>query len=66
MKIRLFIKDIPLAKEQRYALGKSQSHYLKNVLRLKVGDEVFIFNNKNGEFREFNGFKNGRTEFIEG
>lgn len=33
------------------ALGEDQAHYLVNVLRLKAGDEVLIFNGRDGEWR---------------
>ncbi len=32
-------------------LGKSQAHYLQNVLRLKPGDRVLVFNGRDGEWR---------------
>lgn len=31
-------------------INESQSHYLVNVLKKRVGDEVFLFNEKNGEW----------------
>lgn len=31
-------------------LGHEQAHYLKNVLRLKQGDPVHVFNGRNGEW----------------
>ena len=33
------------------ALDKTQGHYLQNVLRLKAGDEVLVFNGRDGEWR---------------
>jgi 16S rRNA (uracil1498-N3)-methyltransferase len=33
------------------ALDKSQAHYLRNVLRLKAGDAVLVFNGRDGEWR---------------
>jgi len=33
------------------SLDKSQAHYLRNVLRLKPGDEVLAFNGKDGEWQ---------------
>lgn len=50
MKIRLFIDCDLLTQGQICGLDKGQSHYLRNVLRLKVGEEIFVFNNKDGEF----------------
>jgi len=32
-------------------LDKSQSHYIKNVMRVKVGDMFNIFNENDGEWR---------------
>jgi 16S rRNA (uracil1498-N3)-methyltransferase len=32
------------------ALGKDQAHYLGNVLRLKRGDEILLFNGSDGEW----------------
>ena len=31
-------------------LSKKQSHYLKNVMRLKLNDKISIFNEKDGEW----------------
>lgn len=50
MKIRLFIAEIALVIGHKYSLDKSQSHYLKNVLRVKEAKNIFVFNNKDGEF----------------
>jgi 16S rRNA (uracil1498-N3)-methyltransferase len=32
------------------ALGKDQAHYLRNVLRLKQGDNLLVFNGRDGEW----------------
>lgn len=32
-------------------LEQNQGHYLRNVLRLKAGDQVLVFNGKDGEWR---------------
>ena len=32
------------------ALSKDQAHYLGNVLRLKLGDNLLLFNGKDGEW----------------
>src|SRR5438046_707638 len=32
-------------------LDRSQANYLRNVLRLKAGDGVLVFNGRNGEWR---------------
>ena len=31
-------------------LSKTQSHYIKNVIRLNPGDKIFLFNSSNGEW----------------
>jgi 16S rRNA (uracil1498-N3)-methyltransferase len=47
---RLFI-ETPLAAGQRLTLDAVQANYLKNVLRLKAGDGVLVFNGREGEWR---------------
>ena len=47
---RLYVEDA-LSAGAEIALGKSPAHYLRNVLRLKPGDEVLVFNGRDGEFR---------------
>ncbi|WP_439529922.1 16S rRNA (uracil(1498)-N(3))-methyltransferase [Pannonibacter sp.] len=47
---RLFV-DAPLAGDQAVAASKDQSNYLLNVLRLAAGDEVLLFNGRDGEWR---------------
>ena len=46
---RLFI-DQPFSKNAILELSKDQNHYLKNVLRRKKGDNMRVFNAKDGEF----------------
>lgn len=48
-KPRLFI-DIDLAIGQEITLSKEQSHYIANVMRKNIGDEICVFDGKNGEF----------------
>ncbi|MFC3053482.1 16S rRNA (uracil(1498)-N(3))-methyltransferase [Kordiimonas pumila] len=49
--IRLFIEDATnLALSVTVALSQAQSHYLANVMRLKAGDTVALFNGKDGEW----------------
>lgn len=48
-KIRLFI-DHPLAKGQAVALNPDQAHYLASVMRQTPGDEVLLFNGRDGEW----------------
>ncbi len=47
---RLFV-DAPLAAEARVPLDRAQANYLLNVLRLKAGDAVLVFNGRDGEWR---------------
>jgi 16S rRNA (uracil1498-N3)-methyltransferase len=47
---RLYVQGA-LAPGAEVTLGKPQAHYLRNVLRLKPGDEVLAFNGKDGEWQ---------------
>jgi 16S rRNA (uracil1498-N3)-methyltransferase len=47
---RLYI-DAPLQEGASAALDPSQANYLGNVLRMKAGDAVLVFNGRNGEWR---------------
>src|ERR1700754_1602652 len=47
---RLYV-DAPLAAGQRIELDGTQSNYLRNVMRLKAGDGVLVFNGRDGEWR---------------
>ncbi|MBO7097550.1 MAG: 16S rRNA (uracil(1498)-N(3))-methyltransferase [Alphaproteobacteria bacterium] len=49
-RIRLFSYEI-LYENVSYVPSDAQIHYLKNVMRLTSGDEVFLFDGQNGEFR---------------
>lgn len=49
-RIRLFSFQ-KLEKGLVYVLSEAQNHYLKNVMRLKSGDEVFLFDGISGEFK---------------
>ena len=46
---RLYVAD-RLAEDARVDLAAAQTHYLKDVLRLKPGDKVLIFNGMDGEW----------------
>ncbi|HEU5047902.1 MAG TPA: 16S rRNA (uracil(1498)-N(3))-methyltransferase [Rickettsiales bacterium] len=46
---RLYVED-PLTGGASLALGEKQSHYLVNVMRLKEGDGVTLFNGQDGEW----------------
>lgn len=48
-KIRLYITTL-IQDAQELVLSPEQSHYLVNVLRLDVGDELLVFDGVNGEF----------------
>ena len=48
-KIRLYVPTA-LAEGKKIALGEEQSRYLKNVMRLAAGDNILLFDGKNGEF----------------
>ena len=47
---RLFV-DAPLCEGGTVALERDQSNYLGNVLRLKSGDEILVFNGRDGEWQ---------------
>jgi 16S rRNA (uracil1498-N3)-methyltransferase len=47
---RLYVEH-PLAAGSRLALDGAQINYLRNVLRLKPGDQVLAFNGRDGEWR---------------
>jgi 16S rRNA (uracil1498-N3)-methyltransferase len=47
---RLYV-DAPLAEGRAVALEAEQSNYLGNVLRLKAGDPILVFNGSDGEWR---------------
>jgi 16S rRNA (uracil1498-N3)-methyltransferase len=46
---RIYFSE-PLAKDRSVLLPKEASHYLANVLRLRAGDAILLFNESNGEF----------------
>lgn len=46
---RLFL-DAPLHKAARVPLDRGQANYLLNVLRLKAGEAVLVFNGRDGEW----------------
>ena len=47
---RLYVAA-PLGEGVRVALEQAQAHYLTNVLRLRSGDGVLVFNGRDGEWR---------------
>lgn len=48
--IRLFVEDA-LAAGAPVHLSRDQAHYLANVMRQSVGDEISLFNGRDGEWR---------------
>lgn len=48
--IRLYV-EAPLAAGGRLTLDEKQSHYLKQVMRLREGDPLRLFNGRDGEWR---------------
>ncbi|MEL6170738.1 MAG: 16S rRNA (uracil(1498)-N(3))-methyltransferase [Pseudomonadota bacterium] len=48
--VRLYVEH-PLGPEQAVALQKDQAHYLFGVMRRSIGDNVFLFNGCDGEWR---------------
>ncbi len=48
-KIRIFA-DVELVKGNKVELKPEQSHYLVSVMRLQSGDNILVFNGKDGEF----------------
>jgi 16S rRNA (uracil1498-N3)-methyltransferase len=47
---RLFV-DAPLREGARIALERNQSNYLGNVLRLSAGENILVFNGRDGEWQ---------------
>lgn len=50
METRLHV-DAALTADVAVSLEKAQTHYLRNVLRLTAGDEIAVFNGRDGEWR---------------
>lgn len=48
--IRLYVED-DLAADGTLALTPGQTHYLRDVMRRRLGDEVLLFNGRDGEWR---------------
>ena len=51
MRLSRVYLDSPLALNAAISLPKEIAHYLSNVLRLRVDDELLVFNSQQGEFR---------------
>ena len=48
--IRLFVFD-DLNENSIIKMTQEQSHYLINVMRVRLGNIIFLFNGKDGEWR---------------
>lgn len=48
-RLRLFVAP-PLARGGAVDLGRAQAHYLRTVMRAEIGDEVALFNGRDGEW----------------
>lgn len=59
---RLYVEN-PLGAGAEITLGREQSHYLLNVMRLKDGEEVLLFNGRDGEWRA-SVARSGRKEAV--
>jgi len=57
--------DHPLAQGQNIQLGRDQAHYLFGVMRRSQGDEVELFNGRDGEWRARVAHANKRTGILE-
>ncbi|ODA67225.1 Ribosomal RNA small subunit methyltransferase E [Methyloligella halotolerans] len=42
--------DAPLAEGARVEISGAQAHYIVNVIRLKAGDSILLFNGRDGEW----------------
>ena len=49
IKIRLFCREL-LELDKLIFLNLKETHYLKNVMRCKIDDKIYLFNEKHGEF----------------
>ena len=50
LKVRIYL-DKKLNLDLVLILEKEDAHYLTNVMRLREGDNLFLFNSKDGEFK---------------
>ena len=48
---RIFVDD-DLAAGARIAAGREQANYLLNVLRLREGEVILVFNGRDGEWQD--------------
>lgn len=48
--VRLFVSRENISRGESAVLSEAQLHYLRNVMRMKAGDRLRIFNGRNGEW----------------
>ena len=48
-KVRIYLEE-PLGKGQSVTLSRDHAHYLFGVMRLSVGDEIYVFDGRTGEY----------------
>ena len=51
MRISRFFIDQPLSTDSAIDINDERAHYIRNVLRLKPGDSLVLFNGQGGEYR---------------
>ncbi len=60
---RLYLAE-KLAERAEHQLGQDQAHYLRDVMRLKPGDPVRLFNAEDGEFLAYLGTVTRKTASV--
>jgi len=65
MRISRLYLDTPLAEHQTISLEGEPLHYISNVLRLKKGTELSVFNGQGGEFQAILTAVNKRSSILE-
>ncbi|WP_457301271.1 RNA methyltransferase PUA domain-containing protein, partial [Phyllobacterium sp. P5_D12] len=61
---RLYVTD-SLAAGKRAETSPEAVNYLSNVLRMKDGDEILVFNGRDGEWRAALRFESKKKLFLE-
>ncbi|OPZ79257.1 MAG: Ribosomal RNA small subunit methyltransferase E [Alphaproteobacteria bacterium ADurb.Bin438] len=51
--IRIFVNEPCLEQNKTFKTEDNQLHYIKNVMRKNIGDEILIFNGNDGEWLAF-------------
>lgn len=63
-KIRLYV-ECPIKKGEYIHLDRDQTHYLARVMRKKTGDQILLFNGKDGEWEsEITGLERNQTTLM--